>query len=332
MTTAPKISVLLSVCNDERFLRFALDSILAQTLPDFELIVVDDASTDCSPDILVQYGEQDARIRILQAPSRQGLTRSLNQALAAAQGEFIARMDSDDLCTAERFERQWTFLKEHPEIGVLGCGFEKIDEEGHCFGIQDTLPQQDSDIRLFLKEGNNPFCHGSVMIRRSILQTLKGYREAFSTTQDFDLWLRIPTSVKMANLSAILYSHRRHHGSISRQRFLLQRQLKHMALALHQEREIEQESRSHIGAKGLILDSLDRQPNTKSQQNWVQQFLKTDLQAHRHEYAYLLYKAGKRRLKRKDAQQARQWLKDALQLNPLLVKAWFVWLQTFFCR
>jgi glycosyltransferase involved in cell wall biosynthesis len=305
------MSVLLCVCNDERFLSQALDSLLAQTWTDFEIVAVDDASTDGSAGILERYAQLDTRLRVIRQPQRQGLAASLNLALFLAQGPVVTRMDSDDISLPERFARQMAFLKENPAVSIVGCQFEKIDAEDRSLGLQTNLPLYDGAIRAFLLEGNNPFCHGGVMMRRSvILEMLGGYRQVFSAAQDFDLWLRVPPSVLMRNLPEVLYRHRRHAGAVSSRRFLLQRQMKRMALALAAERQ-----QSIAG-----MDSLWRQPTSDAQIDWVERFLKSDLRANRGEYATLLYRTGKQRARQRAWSEASQCFGASLRLNPWRLK------------
>lgn len=318
----PRLSVLLCVCDDEPFLPQALDSLLAQTWTDFEVIVVDDASTDGSAALLESYARLHSRLRVVRQPVRRGLTAGLNWALSLARAAVIARMDSDDISLPERFERQMAFLNENPAVGVVGCQFDKIDAEGRSLGLQTVLPLYDGAIRAFLLEGDNPFCHGGVLMRRSVLDALGGYREVFSTTQDFDLWLRVPSFVLMRNLPEMLYRHRRHPGAVSSRKALLQRQLKRMALLLAEERR--------QSADGL--DSLSRQSISVAQAEWVSEFLKADLRAHRNEYAAILYRTGKQRSQQQAWSAALQCFSDAIRLQPWQLRLYPAWLSAWLSR
>lgn len=314
----PQISVLMSVYNDARFLPLALESLLSQTEPDFEIIIIDDCSTDGTVEILRQAQAQDPRIQVLRPEHQQGLTANLNRALSHAQGTLIARMDSDDLCTPQRFERQASFLNAHPKVGVVGCFFEKIDAAGQSLGNQTALPLDDAGIRRFLQSGN-PLCHGGVMLRKKLLTDIYGYRDCFSAAQDYDLWLRIPPEAHFANIPEVLYSHRRHGLSVSYQKRLLQYQMKSLALQLYRERQQD--------AHGQ--DSLMRFTNPTAQQAFLTQWMRQDLQENRQTYSRLFLETGKRNLRSHQASEARQQFQRSIQLNPLQFKGYQYWLETY---
>lgn len=123
----PEISVVLSVYNDAKYVGVAIESVLAQTFTDFELIIIDDASTDESLSIARDFA--DERIRIVENEENLGLTKSLNKGISLAQGKYIARMDSDDICLPTRFEKQVAYLDAHPDVGVCGGWVELIGEQ-----------------------------------------------------------------------------------------------------------------------------------------------------------------------------------------------------------
>ena len=212
--TQPTVSVLMSVFDGEKFLREALDSVLAQSLSDLELLVVDDGSRDGTPAILREYADRDERVRVLTNAENIGLTRSLNHGLAAARGAFVARMDADDVSAPNRLEAQVTFLDRNPEIGLLGSAARLIDETGVPIRAQRP-PLRDLRIRwrsLF----ENCFVHSSVVLRREILAKHRlTYDEAFRTAQDSELWSRLLDVTRAANLRAALVSLRLHPQSVS---------------------------------------------------------------------------------------------------------------------
>jgi hypothetical protein len=213
--TQPKVSVLMSVYNGERYLREAVESILNQTSTDFEFIIVDDGSTDSTQSILESY--DDPRLLLARNQENIGLTRSLNKGLALAQGEYVARMDADDIAMPYRFEKQIAFLEKHSETGILGSNGRLIDANGRERGLYQ-LPPSDLQIRWrFLLA--NPFLHPTVMIRRNVLaQNGLIYDEAFQATQDYELWTRILKYTRGANLSELLIQYRLHHGVTSTHR------------------------------------------------------------------------------------------------------------------
>jgi glycosyltransferase involved in cell wall biosynthesis len=205
---APKISVIMCVHNGERYLREAIDSILGQTCTDFEFIITDDGSADGTPDIIRSY--TDSRIRFIANDDNIGLTRSLNRAIREARGEYIARQDADDVSLPARFAEQLAFMETSPDTAVLGTSVYRINELGEVTGKM-MLPE-DASARL-LK--HNQLSHGSVMIRKTVLDEVGGYNELFRYGQDYELWLRIARSRPVRNLKQILYKLRYHYESIA---------------------------------------------------------------------------------------------------------------------
>jgi glycosyltransferase involved in cell wall biosynthesis len=207
----PRVSVVLPVRDGARFLRPALYSVLAQTLDDFELLVVDDGSTDETPEILAAVG--DERLRVLrQEPA--GLVAALRRGLAEARAPYLARMDADDVSLPRRLERQLAALADG--VGLVGCGVERIDEAGRVLGSH-VLPPDDAALRrrLLLR---NPFAHGSVVVRREALERAGGYRADYGANEDYDLWRRIARDWKLAAVPEILYRYREHPGAVTRSR------------------------------------------------------------------------------------------------------------------
>lgn len=202
------VSVIMSVYNGEKYLKEAIDSILGQTYGNFELIIIDDGSTDRSRDIINSYS--DRRIRLIVNEANIGLTRSLNRALEHACGEFIARHDSDDVSMPERFERQVAYLKSHPDVAVVGTGAHIIDESGRMTSKLTAAENADSDI-----SNSNTLIHSTVMFRKSVITGLGGYDVTFRYAQDYDLWLRVSKQHRLANISDPLNQYRVHNGSIS---------------------------------------------------------------------------------------------------------------------
>lgn len=207
----PKVTVLMSVFNDEEFCREAIDSILNQTFRDFELIILDDASTDKTQEVLQSY--DDPRIVVIRNERCLGLTKSLNVGLRHVQSKYVARLDGDDVALAERLEKQVLFLDEHPGVGVVSNPYIKINSAGGEIGFQQ-LPTSDQAIRsrLFVA---NPFCHTSSMFRRHCVERVGSYREVFKMSQDYDLWLRIAEEFQVGNLEEPLCKVRIIGGSIS---------------------------------------------------------------------------------------------------------------------
>jgi len=209
---APAVSVLMPVYNARRYLALALDSILGQTFEDFELVIVDDGSTDGSSAILRDYETRDSRIRILARPNT-GIVGALNDGLALCQAENLARMDADDISRPQRFERQVQALANNPEVVLVGARVMLIDPDGSP--IREWIDQLSHDQidEAHLNRGW-PVVHPSVMMRRSLVTQLGGYRKQYETLEDLDLFLRLAEHGKLINLPEVLLDYRQHFSSI----------------------------------------------------------------------------------------------------------------------
>jgi glycosyltransferase involved in cell wall biosynthesis len=208
----PEITVLLAVRNGARYLRAAVESVLAQSFADFELLLIDDASTDDTPRLIESWS--DPRIRRVRHPSPIGLTKSLNSGLHLASGALIARHDADDISHPERLRLQRDVLQRDPANVLVGSRAGLIDSAGRRFG-RKWQPQSDGAIRwahLF----ENAFVHSAVMFRKTtVLDELGGYDESFETCQDYDLWSRALRIGKAGNLPEPLLDLRLHEQSVS---------------------------------------------------------------------------------------------------------------------
>jgi glycosyltransferase involved in cell wall biosynthesis len=207
----PLISVIMAVYNAERYLDRSIDSILGQSLENYELIVVNDASTDDSKAKLDAF--RDPRIRLLNGTERLGLTKSLNMGIEYSRGRYIARMDADDIAHPDRLEKQLSYLMVNSDTGIVGTNFYEIDESDSILG-EVYLPQSDKEIRRKIFRFN-PFCHSSVMIPRKVFETIGLYEEEFMYAQDYELWFRILEKYKGANLDDLLMKRRKHVGTLS---------------------------------------------------------------------------------------------------------------------
>ena len=208
----PRISIVMPVFNGEKFLQRAIDSMLGQTLRHFELIIVNDGSTDRSQLVIAEAARSDRRIRYIEQ-RRQGVATALNNGLVLAQGEFIARMDADDIADIERLRKQLAYLVENPRIVALGSWARVIDERGTQIG--ELRPEWEASVLGTRLAKQNPFIHSSMMIRADLVRRLGGYRSVLEGAEDYDLWLRMSEYGQLANLPKFLMSYRRHSASIS---------------------------------------------------------------------------------------------------------------------
>ena len=202
----PKISVVMPVYNAERFLSEAIESILNQTFKDFELIIINDGSTDNSLEIIKKYKAQDERIVLISRENR-GLVYSLNEGIEKAEGKYIARMDADDISLENRFSKQFEVLEDNTDIDIVGCDYQLIDKNSNVVG-KTIVPKTEKDILLTLCY-SVPFAHPSVMIRKSIFQYHK-YEE--SPAEDYLLWSRVYKKNNFFNIGKPLLKYRYHYG------------------------------------------------------------------------------------------------------------------------
>jgi glycosyltransferase involved in cell wall biosynthesis len=186
------------VYNAAPYLAATLDSLLAQTLADFECLMVDDGSTDGSGAILQRYAERDPRLRLWCNPN-QGVSKSRNQLLAASRGKLIAVMDADDIALPHRFALQAAFLHRHPDHVCVGGAHDLIDHRGRFLTCL-RLPETDAEIQALALAGHGSICHPCAMVRRSALEAVGGYDESLPLGHDLDLWLKLGEMGKLANL------------------------------------------------------------------------------------------------------------------------------------
>ncbi len=219
----PEISVVLPVYNGEKYIEAALNSILEQDFTDFELLAINDGSVDGTQVILERLAAQDDRVRIL-ARDNDGLVSALNWGLEEARAPLIARMDADDISYPNRFSRQWQFLKDNPDVGLVFAQMNKVDAQGKSIGKVTNTRTAPQDVAAALSKGNCLPHHPTVMARRSEMLGAGGYRDVFKGAEDLDLWYRMSKRTKLAGLADVLLDYRLHEGqvtqtSIVRQRF-----------------------------------------------------------------------------------------------------------------
>lgn len=206
----PKVTVLMPVYNCEKYLSAAIESILQQTFTDFELLIINDGSNDHSVQIIEKHN--DPRIRLIHSQKNIGLPSTLNKGLDLAQGQYIARMDCDDISHTERLKKQVEFMDNHPEIGVCGTWVELIGEQSGVW----QYPTDHKEIKASLIF-ESPFAHPSIIIRTSKLMKHNLYYDpAYLHAEDFELWHRCGDHFILANLPEVLLKYRMTSSSISR--------------------------------------------------------------------------------------------------------------------
>ena len=187
MNTAPKISLIMSVYNGEDYLSEAIESVLNQTFKDFELIIINDCSTDKTHEILKRFEELDKRVKVHTNEVNLRLPSSLNKAISYAQGKYIARMDADDICLPERLEKQYEFMEKNPNVALSSCRFMTLKNgvisSGGCGGKCDN-----ESIKALLLV-TNPILHPGIIAKADAIRSLL-YDKNFTCTEDMELWTR----------------------------------------------------------------------------------------------------------------------------------------------
>jgi glycosyltransferase involved in cell wall biosynthesis len=311
LSEAPGVSVVLSVYDGARHLAHTMDSILSQSERDFELVVVDDGSTDATPQILRDYASRDRRIRVITQPNA-GLTRALIVGCAAARASLIARHDAGDVSHPQRLEKQRRMLDAAPEVVFVSCATQYLgpEEEPLWIAYPRGAALEPADILdlpspLIIRDG--PTHHGSVMFRRDVYERVGGYREAFWYSQDFDLWFRFAEIGKFQTTNEVLYTARIEAESISSLARGRQFRLSRLSRATLEARQRGEREDTILAEAAAIRPQRGRTT--------------------RRARAAGLYFIGEA-LRRNDDRRARQYLRRAIATWPLSARAWIRLLQS----
>ncbi len=216
MSKNPKVSVIISVFNDEKFVEKSINSILQSDYDNFEVIVCNDCSTDKTKDILEAI--KDKRIKLFSNPKNCGLASSLNNCLQKATGKYIMRMDGDDECLPHRMREQVDFLENNPDIALCGGHVQIIDNNDQKIGVM----KKNFDVTFKDIFKTSSFVHPSTMIRKSVLDEVGGYsvRKETRRAEDFDLWCKIyQKGYKGVNLQKILIYYREDFSGYQKRKF-----------------------------------------------------------------------------------------------------------------
>ena len=203
-----KVSVIMPTYNEGSYIKQAVESILESIYENIELIIIDDGSSDKTLDIVHSYS--DDRLSIVERTNESGVTSARNKGIKLASGDYISVHDADDWSDPERFERQIAYLDEHPEVALVGTGAYLVDEDGDAQSRRRVLETPSLDDLI----EHNEFVHGSVMMRRDVLQEIGGYDEWFPVAEDYDLWLRLADEYEVRNIDEPLYYFRQHDDSL----------------------------------------------------------------------------------------------------------------------
>lgn len=231
----PKISVIMPAYNAEKYIAEAIDSILGQTFRDFEFIILNDCSQDRTEEIILSY--KDPRIVYVKNEENLGVARTLNKGLQIACGEYIARMDADDVSLPERFDKQLAYIAKHPKVAVLGTGLDIFNAKGLISSNWSATDPDQMKIDLFFACG---LAHPSVMMRRDEIIQLGGYDPDFNGLEDYELWCRVCEKYEITALPDKLFRYRIHGEQVTknqppqyliRMRRLKERQLEQLGVS-----------------------------------------------------------------------------------------------------
>ena len=216
-----RLSVCMSVFNNGPFVDEAVRSVLAQTMGDFEFIIINDGSTDASGEILRAHAARDPRVRLVEQPNR-GLIASLNHAIEISRTPWIARMDGDDVALPDRFGQQLAVLAANPDHGVVGGQHEFIDDGGHIFRQAYEYPET-AEAFVDALEAAPLMSHPTVVMSRDLVRAAGGYRKTFAHCEDYDLWLRLSERTKLTSLPRLVHHHRCNPNQTSNRHLLAQK-------------------------------------------------------------------------------------------------------------
>jgi GT2 family glycosyltransferase len=244
---APRVSVLMPIHNGEPFLQEAMQSVIDQTLSDWELVAVLDRCTDKSEQIVRQF--RDDRIRVFELPPPGGFPYALNFGLTQCRAEFVARLDQDDLCVPTRLEKQFEIMTQRPAVAVIGTSAQIIDESSRIVGFRSVVTGVRSVCLALLRR--NQLIHPSVMLRRSVILELGGYDPGASPIfEDYELWLRVVGRSEIDNIAEPLIAYRRHSRQQSRGSRL-------SSPALDTLSKSRRQAGTHLGVPGFALHLFD---------------------------------------------------------------------------
>ncbi|HIK06687.1 MAG TPA: glycosyltransferase [Trichormus sp. M33_DOE_039] len=270
MIDSPIISVILPFYNNERYLEAAIKSILNQTYRSFELLLLDDGSTDGSLAIAQKYTQIDPRVKVHNHPNM-GLCRTLQKGVSVATGKYIARMDGDDIADPKRFELQVDYLEQNPDCVALGTALTVIDPDGDVICQPKITQEHEEIVQELVQWQGSRICHPTVMMRTELIRLVGGYTQEYHF-EDVDLFLKLAKHGKLANLPDRLLWYRWHISSITHTR---------NSARIH---EIKQTINQRV-IKDLQLSSLaDADATTISLQNLIESSSPAKLKTYEPEY------------------------------------------------
>lgn len=261
-----KISVVMPVYNGAPYLAEAVESVLGQSVRAFEFLIFNDGSNDETGAILDDYAHRDDRIRVFDDGQKKGVAARLNEGLAHAKTPLIARMDSDDICRPDRFEKQLAFLETNPDTAMVGSRVKLIDPDGaELKEMGEALTHEEIDNGHLARTGQLVF-HSSVMYLKTTALAVGGYDESYTAAQDLDFFLRMAEAGRIANLPDTLLRYRHHFSSAGYARIMEQEDAIDRAIAAARERRALPPASS---ADGQINEGSRRTPRSKASSHRV---------------------------------------------------------------
>ncbi len=208
----PKVSIILATRNNCLYIMEAVESVLKQSYSNWELIVIDDQSTDNTSEVLQIYTESDKRIKYIKNAKRKGLVKSLNKGIKLSTGQYIGRIDGDDIwLNTDKLTKQIDFITKNPKAILVGTWGYKIDERGTKVSSL-KYPTKDSDIKKYILF-ENCFIHSSVIFKKKIIVEMGSYDDVFTHAEDYALWLKVSKKGQIGNIPEYMVGYRiNHHG------------------------------------------------------------------------------------------------------------------------
>lgn len=284
----PETTVLIPVYNCAKYIITAIESVLAQKYTDYELLLIDDGSTDNTADIIASI--KDSRIVFLKNSKNRGIVYTLNKGLALARGKYIIRMDGDDIVIGNRFEVQIDFLNKNPDFGIVGGWYQVINAQGVIIDtVEGVTDSRNAQLSLLFR---NQFTHSAVTMRSDLAKQLK-YDPKFQYCEDYDLWVRFAEVSKVANLPAYFVSYRWYsENSCSRK----QKELKQAMFNLLS-RELDKVDVEHTAEElmlhlaicfGMAARLFKREDRQKELRKWLDKVFSSVVLAQRYDTRWLL--------------------------------------------
>jgi glycosyltransferase involved in cell wall biosynthesis len=270
--TDPLVSVIIPIFNGEKYIEQTIDSVLSQTYQNWELIIINDGSSDNTERLILKY--PDKRIRYLRNDTNRGISPSLNRGIDEAKGEFIARLDADDIALPLRFEKQVEFLSKNRDYALCGSYFQTIDSAGNILK-HVRFPNNDRDAQSYLLL-HNCFCQSSIMMKAEIAKELK-YDHRFRICEDYDLWYRISKLGKIINLPLFTTLYRIHDLNITRKSEIMFKDVNIVNRKIMDDLGIEyteKEFELHTNALSYHADYFSNSGNLRLLENWINKLYK----------------------------------------------------------